>query len=315
MEALSTMDILYTDKTGTLTYGDFQVVDYAVDEDVLKEVIYMEQQSSHPIGRAIVSAFKDIDLTEVEQSESIEEIAGSGIKKGDILVGKPGAFKHYDKFNQFQKVLEKGDTSILVADGNEVVGYFSFRDQIRPQSASTVADFQKEGIKVCLLTGDNEKVAAQVAKLVKVDDYIASMLPEDKIEFVMNSQGKEEVVGMIGDGINDAPALAQADVGIAMGGGSDVAIETAAITLMRPSLHGVADALAMSQATLRNMKQNLLGAFIYNVIGIPIAAGVLYPLTGTLLSPVIAGAAMALSSITVVANANRLLRFTPKKQA
>lgn len=281
MEALSTMDILYTDKTGTLTYGDFQVVDYAVDEDVLKEVIYMEQQSSHPIGRAIVSAFKDIDLTEVEQSESIEEIAGSGIKKGDILVGKPGAFKHYDKFNQFQKVLEKGDTSILVADGNEVVGYFSFRDQIRPQSASTVADFQKEGIKVCLLTGDNEKVAAQVAKLVKVDDYIASMLPEDKIEFVMNSQGKEEVVGMIGDGINDAPALANADIGIAMGSGSSVAMESSDVVIVKNDLSKLFYSYKLSKKLNGIIIQNVIFSLVvivtlttlnmFGVLGLPLA--------------------------------------------
>ncbi|MEG0783414.1 heavy metal translocating P-type ATPase, partial [Carnobacterium sp.] len=281
MEALSTMDILYTDKTGTLTYGDFQVVDYAVDEDVLKEVIYMEQQSSHPIGRAIVSAFKDIDLTEVEQSESIEEIAGSGIKKGDILVGKPGAFKHYDKFNQFQKVLEKGDTSILVADGNEVVGYFSFRDQIRPQSASTVADFQKEGIKVCLLTGDNEKVAAQVAKLVKVDDYIASMLPEDKIEFVMNSQGKEEVVGMIGDGINDAPALANADIGIAMGSGSSVAMESSDVVIVKNDLSKLFYSYKLSKKLNSIIIQNVIFSLVvivtlttlnmFGVLGLPLA--------------------------------------------
>jgi len=165
-----------------------------------------------------------------------------------------------------------------------------------------------------MLTGDNPRTAQAIAAQAGIDKVIAGVRPEGKADAIKALQAGGQQVAMIGDGINDAPALAQADVGIAMGGGSDVAIETAAITLMRPSLNGVADALAMSQATLRNMKQNLLGAFVYNVIGIPVAAGVLYPLTGTLLSPVVAGAAMALSSITVVANANRLLHFKPKKQ-
>lgn len=281
MEALSTMDVLYTDKTGTLTYGDFQVVDYDVDEDILKEVIYMEQQSSHPIGRAIVCAFKDIDLAQVKQAEPIEEVAGSGIKKGNILVGKPDAFKHYDKFNQFQKVLEKGDTTILVANGNEVVGYFSLRDQIRPQSASTVANFQKEGIKVCLLTGDNEKVAAQVAKLINVNDYIASMLPEDKIEFVMNSQGKEEVVGMIGDGINDAPALANADIGIAMGSGSSVAMESSDVVVVKNDLSKLFYSYKLSKKLNKIIIQNVIFSIaviitlitlnMFGVLGLPLA--------------------------------------------
>ena len=271
----------------------------------------MEQQSSHPIGRAIVSAFKEINLAQVNQAESIEEIAGSGIKKGAILVGKPDAFKQYDKFDQFEKLLEKGDTTIFVAKGNEVVGYFSLRDRIRPQSASTVADFQKEGIKVYLLTGDNEKVAAQVAKEVKVDDYISSMLPEDKIDFVLKSQGKEEVVGMIGDGINDAPALAQADVGIAIGSGTDVAIESADIVLMRSDLMDVPSAIELSRATIKNIKENLFWAFAYNVLGIPVAMGVLHLFGGPLLNPMIAGAAMSFSSVSVLLNALRLKRFQP----
>lgn len=162
-----------------------------------------------------------------------------------------------------------------------------------------------------MLTGDNEITANAIAREAGIDRVIAGVLPEGKAEAIRSLQQQGQQVAMIGDGINDAPALAQAEVGIAMGGGSDVAIETAAITLMRQDLNAVADALAISQATLRNMKQNLLGAFIYNACGIPIAAGVLYPLTGTLLSPVVAGAAMALSSITVVSNANRLIRYRP----
>lgn len=281
MEALSTMNILYTDKTGTLTYGDFQVVDYHLDQELLKEVIYMEQQSSHPIGRAIVSAFKEINLAQVNQAESIEEIAGSGIKKGAILVGKPDAFKQYDKFDQFEKLLEKGDTTIFVAKGNEVVGYFSLRDRIRPQSASTVADFQKEGIKVYLLTGDNEKVAAQVAKEVKVDDYISSMLPEDKIDFVLKSQGKEEVVGMIGDGINDAPALANADIGIAMGSGSSVAMESSDVVVVKNDLSKLFYSYQLSKKLNKIIIQNVIFSIavivslitlnMFGVLGLPLA--------------------------------------------
>jgi len=162
-----------------------------------------------------------------------------------------------------------------------------------------------------ILTGDNPRAAAAIAGELGLE-FKAGLLPEDKVKAV-TELNQHAPLAMVGDGINDAPALAQADVGIAMGGGSDVAIETAAITLMRHSLMGVADALSISRATLRNMKQNLVGAFIYNSIGIPVAAGILWPFTGTLLNPVVAGAAMALSSITVVSNANRLLRFKPKE--
>lgn len=164
-----------------------------------------------------------------------------------------------------------------------------------------------------MLTGDNPITANAIAKEAGIDRVIAGVLPDGKADAIKQLQAAGHKVAMIGDGINDAPALAQADVGIAMGGGSDIAIETAAITLMRHSLYGVVDAVELSKATLRNMKQNLLGAFFYNALGIPIAAGILYPFTGTLLSPVVAGAAMALSSITVVSNANRLLRFKPKQ--
>jgi Cu+-exporting ATPase len=164
-----------------------------------------------------------------------------------------------------------------------------------------------------MLTGDNKATAAAVAKKVGIDDFFAEVMPEDKANKVAELQQQNEVVGMTGDGINDAPALALADVGFAIGTGTDVAIESADITLMRGSLHGLADAIAISKATLRNIKQNLFGAFIYNVAGIPLAAGVLYPVFGILLNPVIAGAAMAFSSLTVVSNANRLRLFNAKE--
>ena len=166
-----------------------------------------------------------------------------------------------------------------------------------------------------MVTGDNPTTAAAVAALVGVDDFIAEVLPEQKAEKVIELQLQGELVGMTGDGINDAPALAQADVGFAIGTGTDVAIESADVTLMRGSLHGLVDAIAVSQATLRNIKQNLLGAFVYNAAGVPIAAGILYPVLGVLLNPVIAGAAMAFSSVTVVSNANRLRLFKVGQQA
>src|SRR5690625_3613721 len=178
MEALSTMDTLYTDKTGTLTFGEFRVINYELDDSLLKEVIYMEQQSSHPIGRAIVAEFPELELNQVNQQEPVEEIAGSGIKKGDIRVGKPSAFSEFKYYQNFQRILKEGNTTIFVAKGQDMVGYFSLSDQIRPQAVKAVRSFQQEGINVSLLTGDNKETAAKVAQTVKIDNFIASMLPE-----------------------------------------------------------------------------------------------------------------------------------------
>ena len=204
-------------------------------------------------------------------------------------------------------------TPVLLAVDGQAAALFAIRDPLREDSVDALARLHRQGYRLVMLTGDNPTTAKAIAKEAGIDEVIAGVLPDGKADAIKRLQSQGHKVAMVGDGINDAPALAQADVGIAMGGGSDVAIETAAITLMRHSLHGVADALAISKATLRNMKQNLLGAFVYNSLGIPIAAGILWPLTGTLLNPVVAGAAMALSSITVVSNANRLLRFKPKE--
>lgn len=207
----------------------------------------------------------------------------------------------------------RGATPVLLAVDGQATALFAIRDPLREDSVDATARLHRQGYRLVMLTGDNPTTAKAIAKEAGIDEVIAGVLPDGKADAIKRLQSRGHKVAMVGDGINDAPALARADVGIAMGGGSDVAIETAAITLMRHSLHGVADALAISKATLRNMKQNLLGAFVYNSLGIPIAAGILWPLTGTLLNPVVAGAAMALSSITVVSNANRLLRFKPKE--
>ncbi|MCM3741585.1 cadmium-translocating P-type ATPase [Oceanobacillus luteolus] len=236
MEALSTMDVLYSDKTGTLTYGEFQVTDYEVDEDILKEVVYMEQQSSHPIADAIVNTFPELDLDKVDQTEAVEEVAGSGVQKGDIMVGKPSAFDSFEDVNGYRSKVMEGNTMVFVGKGNEIVGYFSLADQVREESKQAIDGFQKEGIHVSLLTGDNELVAKKVAEEVGIDEYVASCLPEDKISYVNDSQKKGKVVGMIGDGINDAPALANADIGIAMGSGSSVAMESADVVIVKNNL-------------------------------------------------------------------------------
>lgn len=291
MEALSTMDILYTDKTGTLTYGEFQVTDYQVDENILKEVVYMEQQSSHPIGVAIVSAFRALDLSDVDRLETIEEIAGSGMKKGAIKVGKPEAFASYTDEMNIREKLAAGETTIFISQHEAIVGYISLADQIRPQSAEAVAGFQSEEIEVTLLTGDNEIVAKKVADSVHIHDYIASMLPEDKIEYVLNSQDNEKVVGMIGDGINDAPALANADIGIAMGSGSSVAMESADVVIVKNNLAKLFYSYKLSNKLNRIILQNvsfsifvIVALIILNLFGVlPLPLAVLFHEGSTIL--------------------------------
>jgi len=207
------------------------------------------------------------------------------------------------------QMAERAETPVYLAVDGELMAVIAVADPIKADSASAIRRLKQAGIAVVMVTGDNPVTAAAVAAEVGVDEFIAEVSPEQKSEKVVELQTRGERVGMTGDGINDAPALAQADVGFAIGTGTDVAIESADVTLMRGSLHGLADAVAVSQATLRNIKQNLFGAFVYNAAGVPIAAGILYPISGVLLNPVIAGAAMAFSSVTVVSNANRLRLF------
>jgi Cu+-exporting ATPase len=323
LQRASELDTLVFDKTGTLTEGKPQVVAVKTYGDIneaqaLRLAAALEQGSSHPLARAIIEKANESQLPQVNGFRTLRGLGVSGEAEGhSLLLGNQALLNEQQIATaeidaDLQAQAAKGATPVLLAVDGKAAALFAIRDPLRADSVAALQRLHREGYRLVMLTGDNPVTANAIAKEAGIDEVIAGVLPDGKAEAIKKLQAEGRKVAMVGDGINDAPALAQAEVGIAMGGGSDVAIETAAITLMRHSLVGVADALAISRATLRNMKQNLLGAFVYNSLGIPIAAGILWPLTGTLLNPVVAGAAMALSSITVVSNANRLLRFKPK---
>ena len=330
-EALQTASQLSTmvlDKTGTITSGRPGVVEIdAVQDQTLNSLLQLaaslEAGSEHPLAQAFLdaAALQELELSAVE---SFEAIAGRGVRGqidgGQLLLGNRKLMQendiHLDRdsLQTSEKMAEKAWTPVFLASDDQLLAVFAIADPIKPESAAAIERLHADGLKVVMLTGDNRYTAEAVARQVGIDEVRAEVLPEDKKNHVADLQQKGERVGMVGDGINDAPALAMANVGFAIGTGTDVAIESADITLMRGSLHGVADAMDISRATMRNIRQNLLGAFVYNSAGIPIAAGVLYPLTGMLLNPIIAGTAMAFSSVTVVSNANRLrfFRFADK---
>ncbi|WP_313396447.1 copper-exporting P-type ATPase CopA [Atlantibacter hermannii] len=323
LQRASTLDTVVFDKTGTLTEGKPQVVGVitaaGVDEQqAVRLAAALEQGSSHPLALAILDKAQEIALPSVNGFRTLRGLGVSGEAEGHTLLLGNQALLHEQQVDtreldaEIERQAQQGATPVLLAIDGKAAALLAIRDPLREDSRDALARLHREGYRLVMLTGDNAITAQAIAKEAGIDEVIAGVLPDGKAEAIAKLQREGRQVAMVGDGINDAPALAQADVGIAMGGGSDVAKETAAITLMRHSLMGVADALAISKATLRNMKQNLLGAFVYNTLGIPIAAGILWPITGTLLNPVVAGAAMALSSITVVSNANRLLRFKPK---
>ena len=323
LQRASTLDTLVFDKTGTLTEGKPQVVAVKTaggikEAQALRLAAALEQGSSHPLARAILDKAQEHTLPQVNGFRTLRglgvsgEVEGHTLLLGNLALLKENGIAAGELESEIGAQASQGATPVLLAVDGKAAALFAIRDPLRADSVAALLRLHQAGYRLIMLTGDNEITAKAIAREAGIDDVIAGVLPDGKADAIQKLQREGRQIAMIGDGINDAPALAQAEVGIAMGGGSDVAIETAAITLMRHSLMGVADALAISRATLRNMKQNLLGAFIYNSLGIPIAAGILWPLTGTLLNPVVAGAAMALSSITVVSNANRLLRFKPK---
>jgi Cu+-exporting ATPase len=313
------------DKTGTITVGKpvltsvEPVTGVLGGDELLGLAAGVESGSEHPLAEAIVEAAK-LKNIEMKPVESFEALSGHGVRAvyggNTVLLGNRKLMEDNGidtgSINEAAERLSmKGQTSVYAALNGTAAGVLGISDPVKPDSREAVERLRKQGIRVIMLTGDNRLTAQSVAEQVGVDDFIAEVLPEDKAREISRLREMGERVGMVGDGINDAPALAGADVGFAIGTGTDVAIESADITLMRGSLHGVADAVSISKATLGNIKENLVGAFAYNTLAIPVAAGILFPFTGLLLNPVIAGAAMALSSVTVVTNANRLRWFKP----
>jgi Cu+-exporting ATPase len=314
------------DKTGTITEGkptltDLQVIDGYSRDQVLALLGSLEQASEHPLADSIVEAAKNESL-ELSTVSDFEAISGKGVigtvKREKLIFGNRKLMERFELDHSVfetlaDKLADEAKTPMYFAIAGTVVALAAVSDPIKPDSKAAVERLIQQGIRVVMLTGDNEKTAMAVAKKIGISEVFAEVLPEQKAEKVEQLQAEGEIVGMTGDGINDAPALALSDVGFAIGTGTDVAMESADVTLMRGSLHGLADAIAISKATLANIKQNLFGAFIYNAAGVPVAAGLLYPFFGLLLSPVIAGAAMAFSSVTVVTNANRLRLFKPSQ--
>lgn len=327
LQTASRLTTLVVDKTGTLTEGKPRVTDATMLHNdaaqVLAWVMALESRSEHPLANAL-TAYAEEQHAHADVLTAFESVTGGGVKgasqAGDtLLLGNARLLEEagvsLSPAEQSVRQLEaKARSLVYLAVNGELAALFGVSDPLREDAAAAVKRLQDDGLTVVMLTGDNEHTAAAVAREVGISEFKAGMTPDDKHAEVERRQQAGEVVGMVGDGINDAPALARANVGFAIGQGTDIAMESAGITLMRGSLHGVATAIELSRSTLTNIKQNLVGAFGYNVLCIPIAAGVLYPFTGMLLSPIIAGIAMSLSSITVVSNANRLRLWTPAQQ-
>jgi Cu+-exporting ATPase len=327
-EALETthkINAIILDKTGTITIGKPTVTDIIAvnnfdEDDILSMAASVEHGSEHPLGEAIYESAKEKGL-KILESSNFKAIPGYGVEakvNGTvILLGNQKLMQDrkidVESLNiQAANLSNEGKTPMFVAFNNKSAGLIAVADTVKKDSAKAIRDLHKMGLEVVMMTGDNERTAEAVARMVGVDRVFAEVLPEEKANQVRKLQLEGKSVAMVGDGINDAPALAQADVGIAIGTGTDVAMEASDITLIKGSLTSVVAAIQLSKATMRNIKQNLFGSFIYNTLGIPIAAGILYPIFGILLSPIIASAAMAASSVTVVSNALRLRRFRVK---
>ena len=328
LQQTSEVDVVVLDKTGTVTQGKTRVTDLVTapgvhEHEILLNAAALELASEHPLARAILDKAMDAGIQPLS-AENIKPRPGLGIsgslKDKTLLLGNPELMRSEDVDIQWAEadllqLSEQAKTPVLLAEDGRLLGILAIADPIKEDSVAAIERLKKQGAHVVMLTGDNPVTAQAVARQTGIDQVIAGVLPDGKAEAIRNLQANERKVAMVGDGINDAPALAQADVGMAIGTGTDIAIESADLTLMRGSLHGIADAMEVSRLTVNNIKQNLLGAFIYNSIGIPLAAGLFFPLTGWLLNPAFAGAAMALSSVTVVSNANRLRLIPIGKKA
>lgn len=320
LERLEKVNTVMMDKTGTLTEGKPRITQIVASSDwqeneLLRLAASVEKNSEHPLALAIVQGAQERNLTipEVDQFNSVTGGGVTGIVEGKkVFVGKPNLMEenHITGIASLQaqakEAQEQAQTAIFVAIDEKAIGFIVVADPIKASTSKAIEDLHQLGIKVIMLTGDNEYTAKAVAKKLNIDEVHAGVNPKDKNILVQQLKNEKQIVAMAGDGINDSPALAAADVGIAMGTGTDVAIESAGITLVKGDLNGIVRAITLSRATMRNIRQNLFFAFIYNMAGIPIAAGILFPLTGLLLNPIIASAAMAFSSVSVILNALRL---------
>lgn len=320
LETLEKVNTVMMDKTGTLTEGKPRITQIVAssdwqESDLLRLAASVEKNSEHPLALAIVQGAQErnLNIPEVEQFNSVTGGGVTGIVEGKkIFVGKPNLMEenHITGITSLQaqakEAQEQDQTAIFIAIDGKAIGFIVVADPIKASTPKAIEDLHRLGIKVIMLTGDNEYTAKAVAKKLNIDEVHAGVNPKDKNILVQQLKSAKQVVAVAGDGINDSPALAAADVGIAMGTGTDVAMESAGVTLVKGDLTGIVRAITLSRATMRNIRQNLFFAFIYNMAGIPIAAGILFPLTGILLNPIIASAAMALSSVSVILNALRL---------
>jgi Cu2+-exporting ATPase/Cu+-exporting ATPase len=317
LEKLHKVNVVVVDKTGTLTFGKPELVSInnssnKTDEEIISILATLENKSEHPIAHAVVNYAKEknIKIGEINNFEIIKGKGLKGIINGtEYFAGNTGLIAdlnlNFDK-NILEKETLEGKTPVILADKNTVLGVIMIADAIKSETIEAVKNLHKLGIKIVMLTGDNKNTANYIAKLVGIDEVVAEAMPEDKLNKIKELQYAGKIVAMAGDGVNDAPALAQADVGIAMATGTDVAIESAGITLLHGDISKLVKAIKLSKMTMRGIKQNLFWAFIYNIVGIPLAGGLFYPIFGWLLSPVFAGFAMAMSSVSVVGNSLRI---------
>ena len=324
LEALDSIDTLIVDKTGTITEGEPKVeqivsLDKSFDEHKVAQYIYsINRSSEHPLAHATSNYARENDVQKLEVSQ-FESVTGKGvtgrINDQSVALGNMklmedrGVKLEHNAQEQIEDAESQGKTVPMLAVDETLVGFVVFSDPIKSTSQTAILDLKSRDIEVVMLTGDNEKTGAAVANEVGIDRFRANCSPEDKMNEIENLQKKGKKVAMAGDGINDAPALAQSDVGIAMDTGTDVAIESAGITLLQGDLGGIAKAFNLSRMVMKNIKQNLFFALIYNTLGVPVAAGILYPFFGVLLSPMIAAVAMSFSSVSVIGNALRLKSY------
>jgi Cu+-exporting ATPase len=315
LEVMEKVDTLVVDKTGTLTEGKPRVVsmsgELAQNPEFLGLAASLERASEHPLAAAIVEAATQQALR-LSQAQEFKSVGGKGVlgvvDGRNVAVGNPSLMVDLGALQnaEINSLPATDCTALCVAIDGRYLGSFTVADQMKKSTPEAIRDLKQQGLHVVMLTGDNKVVAAAIASQLGLDEFEAEVLPERKSEVIQKLQGQGRIVAMAGDGINDAPALAQADVGIAMGTGTDIAMESGGITLVKGDLTGIVRARKLSQATMRNIRQNLFFAFAYNAVGVPLAAGILYPFFGILLSPIFAAAAMSFSSVSVITNALRL---------